>query len=166
MQIQPEESHWGDICRDPIGPLEWRHQVHRYDREPLVAIDMGKKTFITSVIIVPALTLSPLGAKALAGTVKIKFWPCIYLRPALKSLTHGNWWPGPCFSIKIVFLSLEIPIIIIPPIHRRWNGGILDSPRCLTVRLSVRLSVEKGFRNFLKNLLAQLISYLAFTFMG
>ena len=25
--------------------------------------------------------------------------------------------------------------LIIPPLHRRWNGGILDSPRCLPVRL-------------------------------
>ena len=29
---------------------------------------------------------------------------------------------------------------VIPPLHRRWNGGILDSPRCL----SVRPSVNKG----------------------
>ena len=27
--------------------------------------------------------------------------------------------------------------VIIPPLHRRWNGGILDSPQCLSVRLSV-----------------------------
>ena len=57
--------------------------------------------------------------------------------------------------------------IIITPLHRRWNGGILDSPRCLPVRLSVRPSVcRRGFRNFVKKLLAQLISYLLFTLMG
>ena len=59
------------------------------------------------------------------------------------------------------------PGLIIPPLHRRWNGGILDSPRCLYVRLSVRPSVRRQcFRNFLKKLLAQLISYLAFALMG
>ena len=26
--------------------------------------------------------------------------------------------------------------LIIPPHHRRWNGGLLDSPRCLSVRPS------------------------------
>ena len=58
-------------------------------------------------------------------------------------------------------------MVIIPPIHRRWNGGILDSPPCLSVRLSVRPSIcRQGFRNFLKKLLAQFISYLAFTLMG
>ena len=57
--------------------------------------------------------------------------------------------------------------IIIPPLHRRWNGGILDSPWCLSGRLSVRPSVcKQGFRNFLKKLLAQFISYLAFILMG
>ena len=25
-------------------------------------------------------------------------------------------------------------VIIIPPLHRKWNGGILDSPWCLSVR--------------------------------
>ena len=32
--------------------------------------------------------------------------------------------------------------IIIPPLHRRWKGGILDSPWCLSVRPSVRPSVR------------------------
>ena len=42
--------------------------------------------------------------------------------------------------------------LIIPPLHRRWNGGILDSPRCLSIRLSVPPSVcRQGFRNFWKN---------------
>ena len=31
--------------------------------------------------------------------------------------------------------------VIIAPLHRRWNGGILDSLRCLSVRLSIRLHV-------------------------
>ena len=58
-------------------------------------------------------------------------------------------------------------LIFIPPLHRSWNGGILDSPQCLSVRLSVRPSVcRQGFRNFLKKLLAQFVSYLAFTLMG
>ena len=33
-------------------------------------------------------------------------------------------------------------MVIIPPLHRRWEGGILDSPWCLSVRLSVRPSVR------------------------
>ena len=40
--------------------------------------------------------------------------------------------------------------LIIPPLHRRWNWGILDSPRCLSVRLSVRPSVDKVSRTFWK----------------
>ena len=63
-----------------------------------------------------------------------------------------------------------IDYIIKPPLHRRWNGGILDSPRCLSVRPSVRLpvrpSVDKVSGTFWKKLLAQFISYLAFTLMG
>ena len=56
--------------------------------------------------------------------------------------------------------------VIIPPLHWRWNGGILDSPRCLSVHLSVHPSIcRQGFWNFLKKLLAQLISYLALTLM-
>ena len=55
------------------------------------------------------------------------------------------------------------PGLIISLLHRRWNGGILDSPRCLSVRPSV---CRQGFRNFLKKLLAQFISCLAFTLMG
>ena len=39
------------------------------------------------------------------------------------------------------------PTTIIPPLHRRWNGAILDSPRCLSVRLSV---CRQSFPNFLK----------------
>ena len=57
--------------------------------------------------------------------------------------------------------------IIIPPLHRRWKGGILDSPWCLSVRLSVRPSVcRQGFRNFSRKLLAQFISSLGFILMG
>ena len=41
------------------------------------------------------------------------------------------------------------------PLHRRWNGGILDSTRCLSVRPSVlpsvRPSVDKVSGFFLKN---------------
>ena len=55
--------------------------------------------------------------------------------------------------------------IIIPPLHRRWNRGILYSPRCLSVRPSVCRQLD--FWNFKKKtLLAQFISYLAFTLMG
>ena len=58
-------------------------------------------------------------------------------------------------------------VLIIPPLHWRWNGGILDSPRCWSVCLSVRPpTCRQDFRNFLKKLLAQFISYLAFTLMG
>ena len=35
--------------------------------------------------------------------------------------------------------------LIIPPLHRRWKGGILDSPWCLSVRLSVRPSGRKNY---------------------
>ena len=42
--------------------------------------------------------------------------------------------------------------IVIPPLHRRWNGGILDSPRCLSVRPSVRLSVDKFSGTFWKTI--------------
>ena len=39
----------------------------------------------------------------------------------------------------LVYSMLVLNIwVIIPPFHRRWNGGILDSPRCLSVSLSVR----------------------------
>ena len=37
-----------------------------------------------------------------------------------------------------------------PPFHRRWNGGILDSLRCLSVRSSDRPSVEKVSGNLWK----------------
>ena len=66
-------------------------------------------------------------------------------------------------------------LFFVLPLHRRWNGGILDSPRCPSVRPSVPPSLlpsvhpsvcRQGFRNFLKKLLAQFISYLAFTLMG
>ena len=61
----------------------------------------------------------------------------------------------------------KLPIFI-PPVHLRWNGGILDSPDvCPSVRPCVRPSVcRQGFRNFLKKLLAQFISYLEFILMG
>ena len=36
--------------------------------------------------------------------------------------------------------------LVIPPLHRRWKGGILDSPWCLSVRPSVRLSVRPSIR--------------------
>ena len=58
-------------------------------------------------------------------------------------------------------------VMILPLPNRRWNGEMLDSPRCLSVRPSVRPSVyRQGFRNFLKKLLVQFISYQAFTLMG
>ena len=64
-------------------------------------------------------------------------------------------------------LTFCMVIVFISPLHRRWNGGILDSPRCLSVHLSVRPSVcNQEFRDILKKLLAQFISYLAFTLMG
>ena len=39
-----------------------------------------------------------------------------------------------------------VKIFIIPPLHRRWKGGILDSPWCLSVRPSVRPSVCPSVR--------------------
>ena len=78
-------------------------------------------------------------------------------------VTHMHHWTGS--SLWFIWW------LVIPPFHWRWNGGILDSPRCLSVRLSVRPSVRpsvcrQGLRNFLKKLLAEFISYLAFTLMG
>ena len=50
-------------------------------------------------------------------------------------------WPWPFCMV----------IVLITPLNRRWNGGILDSLWCLSVHLSVRPSVcRQGFRNFLK----------------
>ena len=66
-------------------------------------------------------------------------------------------------SAQCVSKIKSVLSFIIPPPHRRWNVGILDSPRCLSVRPSV---CRQGFRNFLKKLLAQFISNLAFTLMG
>ena len=60
--------------------------------------------------------------------------------------------------------SYLILSVIIPPLHRRWNGGILDSPRCLYVRLSVRLSTR--FPELFEKTIGSFISYLAFTLMG
>ena len=61
-----------------------------------------------------------------------------------------------------LFVFLFYKFIILP-LHRRWNGGILDSTPCLSVHVSVHPSVcRQGFRNFLKKVLAQFISYLAF----
>ena len=51
-------------------------------------------------------------------------------------------------------VSFEHPTglpFIIPPLHRRWKGGILDSPWCLSVRLSVRPSVGKVSATFREN---------------
>ena len=52
---------------------------------------------------------------------------------------------------ELTHLSLVLDMsvnwaLIIPPLHRRWKGGILDSPWCLSVRPSVRLSVRLSVR--------------------
>ena len=52
--------------------------------------------------------------------------------------------------VKIMGPSL-FPFIIIPPLHRRWKWGILDSPWCLSVRPSVRPSVGKVSATFHEN---------------
>ena len=74
-----------------------------------------------------------------------------YVKDRLAGMPYGSW-------------------IIIHPLHQRWNGGILDSPWCLSVCLSVspsvRPSVDKISGTFWKKLLAQFILYLAFTLMG
>ena len=66
--------------------------------------------------------------------------------------------------MSVMVYCLFVQQLAIPPLHRRWNGGILDSPLCLSVCLSV--CRQLGFQNFFKKLLAQFISYLAFTLMG
>ena len=53
-----------------------------------------------------------------------------------------KWYlPGDSWNRRWSQMSLLSAVlrIIIPPLHRRWNGGILDSPRCLSARLSVCL---------------------------
>ena len=69
-----------------------------------------------------------------------------------------NFWNA-CrvHSAQCVSKIKSVISFIIPPLHRRWNVGILDSPRCLSVRPSV---CRQGFRNFLKKLLAQSIPYI------
>ena len=77
-----------------------------------------------------------------------------------------SWCPG-IRGIMSCSLGMQSCYIFIPPLHWRWNEGILDSPRCLSIHLSVRPSVcRQGFGNFLKKLLAQFISYLAFILRG
>ena len=41
--------------------------------------------------------------------------------------------------------------LVIPPLHWRWKGGILDSPWCLSVCPSVRPSVGKVSATFREN---------------
>ena len=80
-------------------------------------------------------------------------WLAVTVSKTIHNLSSFRECPSLC-NYRIVF--------IIPPLHRRWNGGLLDSPQCL----SVRPSVDKVCGNFWKKLLAQLISYLAFTLTG
>ena len=61
--------------------------------------------------------------------------------------THGHddmmsWCHGNVFCFTVPMWGESTCMIIIPPLHRRWKGGILDSPWCLSVRLSVRPSVR------------------------
>ena len=59
-----------------------------------------------------------------------------------------SWCPG-IHGIISCSLGMQSYYIFIRPLHRRWNGGLLDSPRCLSDRLSVRPSVcRQSFRNF------------------
>ena len=61
---------------------------------------------------------------------------------------------SPTFSWSKSFLA-HFYSLVIPRLPRRWNGGIQDSPRCLSVCLSVRPSVcpsvDKVSRTFWKN---------------
>ena len=77
-----------------------------------------------------------------------------------QELIYGKNW-----GFVLSFLSMNLYLhLFIPPLHRRWKWGILNSPPCLSVRPSV--CRQLGFRNLLKKLLARFISYLAFTLMG
>ena len=68
--------------------------------------------------------------------------------------------------LKIRLHHIRLVWFIIPPLHLRRNGGILDSPDvCPSVCPSVRPSVDKVSGTFWKQLLAQFISYLACTLM-
>ena len=57
---------------------------------------------------------------------------------------------------------ITINLINYTPAPPKMEWGILDSPRCL----SVRPSVDKVSGTFWKKLLARFVSYLAFTLMG
>ena len=47
-----------------------------------------------------------------------------------------NWAGSSLFSAESL-LPCSCKVFVIPQLHRRWNGGILDSPRCLSVRPSI-----------------------------
>ena len=64
--------------------------------------------------------------------------------------------PDPDKRVVMTNKSHDNPFyIIIAPLHRSWNGGILDSSWCVSVRPSARSSARpsvcrQGFPNFLK----------------
>ena len=97
----------------------------------------------------------------------LKFWQFVYIC----IFDFVFFWLGIQYESKVWVImgwreylkNTGILVLVIPLLHPRWNGCILDSPWCLSVRLSI---CRQGFRNFLKKLLAQFISYLTFTLMG
>ena len=71
-----------------------------------------------------------------------------------------------CFSnleTKVHTRPISVTIFI-PPLHRRWNGGILDSYRCLSVRSSIdrtqHLKKTIGYIHFIPGIYPYVVSLL------
>ena len=62
------------------------------------------------------------------------------LRKVVKTWMITHFWLGCHFSMWLYF---GLSQFFIAPLHQSWNGGILDSPWCLSVCLSVLSSVVK-----------------------
>ena len=92
---------------------------------------------------VPLFLISALHSSIKAASTSLCERYTTYKQYIRVPISKEREWPEHC-AVKST--------IIIPPLQRKWNGGILDSPRCLPVRPSVRPTVcRQGFRNFLKN---------------
>ena len=78
----------------------------------------------------------------------IQFCSLKYFCPSDKQMEGSfvQWQKGPAPGVRTpAMANPEYQILlcfIIPLLHRRWNGGILDSPRCLSICLSVHPSVH------------------------